>query len=1100
MNLTPCPPYATGEKKRGGPLCRFYILKWVMAIIFIACFNVTASVMAQQVTLKVKNASLENVFNSIKKQTGYAFLYRDNFLENTQSVTVNVKNVTLDAALQACFQHQPLSYEIVGKTVVIKRKPESDSKEQKEPGKPISGRVADTTGAYLPGVTVKVKNTALSTITDGSGGFTLTVPGQATLVFSFIGFQTRELSVTGPVMNIVLHPSRSALDEIKIIGYGTTTQRLATGSVSKVSGEALQNQPITDPILGLQARVPGLFITQNNGLPGSGFNILIRGRNSISQGTLPLYIIDGIPFDATNPTQVIATGSINVMNPFNSVNPGDIESIEVLKDADATSIYGSRGANGVILITTKRPKAGSLNTSLDIRTGFSKVERALHLMDGKQFRSMRREAFRNDSITPDINNAPDLEGIDTIINNDFTKTLIGGTAATTNLQFRISGGSANTQFTAGANYAYEGTVFPGNMSNVRKSLNLSVNHTSANKRFSALLTSSYAYTNSSLITTDLTSILSLPPYGFTLKDGSGKLVWTDAANAYYGNPLSYTLQPYNGQTDLLNTSGIISYKLLPELLVKANGGYNLIGYNEYRLSPLASFDPAQNIKGNAGFGNSTTRNWSLEPQIEYKRRLYSKGSIDAIIGSSFQSAEGLKNYISGSGYVSDALINTVAGAATIKATNDYSLYHYNAFFGRLSLNWNDTYLLNFTGRRDGSSRFGPGNRFANFGSVGAAWIFTGLDLFKAKLPALSFGKLRASYGTSGNDQIGNYKYLDTYTASSMTYQQSLSLQPTRLFNNKYSWEQFNKLELALELGLFSDRLFVSADFFRNKSDNQLISYSLPGQTGFSSVLVNFPGTVENKGWEFEVRSENIRGQAVSWSSSFNLTLPKNKLLRFPGLANSSYANSYAIGQPLSVLFGYQYLGVNPANGNYSVKDQNGDGVYDDKDYIILGNTDPVFYGGLQNTIRYKNISVDFLFQFVKQMGRDPVLGNSGTIGSGANLPDYILGDHWQKPGDRVTYGKFTQAYGTDLYNSYNLASLSGAQLTDASYIRLKTLSIMYALPSSWLRTISIQRLSIYAEGQNLLTFTHYKGPDPEVQSIYSLPPLRTIAFGIKANL
>ncbi len=1072
----------------------------VAFLVTFTIMNVCASAHAQSITLSEKQSSLKEVLNKIKKQSGFQFWYNKTDIQKAKPVTVNLKNVSLKEALDQCFEGQDLTYEIIGKTIAVKAKVEPAK--EKRGGvlkKNITGKVTDEDGVGLAGVTVKVKGTNTQTQTSVKGDYSIEVgDGRPVLLFSSVGYQTQERAVLQDgTINIILSANSSVLDELKVIGYGTTTQRLTTGSVSKVSASEIERQPVSNPIIALQGRVPGLFITQTNGLPGGGINILIRGKNSISQGTLPLYIVDGVPFDSRNPTQLVATGSMNVNNPFNSINPGDIESIEVLKDADATSIYGSRGANGVILITTKKPRIGNLNVSMDTYTGWGRVARSLHLMDGQQFRDLRREALRNDGLPVDINTAPDLVVLDSNIVNDWQKMLIGGTAATTNIQLRMSGGSANTQFTAGANYNYQGTVFPGDYSNTRKGLNLAINHSSMDKKFTAAFTSSYAYTSSKLLTNDMTQYLAYPPYGFTPVDANGKLVYNEVSN-YFGNPYMWLFSKYNGYTDLLNTSAALSYNILGDIKIKFNGGYNLIGYNEDSSFPISAQDPAQNPLGSAGFGHNTVRSWSAEPQLEYNRTFIDKLKVNVLGGASWQSMEGKKNLLSGSGYTSDALLSSISGASSITATTGYDLYHYNAIFGRASLNWDNQYLLNITARRDASSRFGPGKQFANFGSIGAGWIFSENKAFKSLLPVVTYGKLRFSYGTSGNDQIGNYAYLDSYTPATNLYQGSLSLQPTRLYNKNYSWEQFKKIDAALELGFVNDRFFLTVDYFRNRSDNQLVPYSLPTQTGFSTVLLNFPGKVQNSGWEIEARADILKSEQFRWSASANITIARNKLLSYPNLENSSSASLLVIGQSLSVIRGYEYLGVDPQTGIYTFKDQNGDGKLTTADYITLGNTDPKFYGGLQNTLRLGRLSLDFLFQFVKQTSRDPVLSQSNPIGAGNNLPTYVS-NHWKTPGDQATYGKSGQTFGTAVYTSATNVFNSGGAFTDASYIRLKNASLNFNFPGKWLSSVRLKSLSVYLEGQNLLTITKYPGADPEMQSIYILPPLRVIATGIKAT-
>lgn len=1069
----------------------------LLLTILISAFQMNAH--AQSITLTRRQAPLKEVLDEIGKQSGYKLLYNNRHLEQARPVTVQLKSEPLRTALDQCMSGQPLTYEIINKTILIRPRETKEKEKTTAPAKSnkIEGKIINEQGEALAGATVRIKGTDQVIITNQQGVFSFNDDVKSNIaIVVFVGYESQEAPIHNQMI-VTLQKSNSRLDEAQIIAYGTTTKRLSTSSISSVKSEDIEKQPISNPLLALQGRVPGLFITQANGHPGGGINILIRGKNSISQGTLPLYIVDGVPFDSQNPTQVVATGSMNINNPFNSINPGDIESIEVLKDADATSIYGSRGANGVILITTKKAKAGKLNVNLDTYTGWSKVTRSLQLMNGQQFRNLRREALANDGLPIDINNAPDLVVLDSNIVNDWQKILIGGTAPTTNIQARISGGNATTQFTAGANYNYQGTVFPGNYSTDRKGLNLAINHQSPDQKFTAAFTSSYAYTSSRLLAQDMTQYLSLPPYGYSLVDENGKLVW-DEVSKYFGNPFMWLYNSYNGYTDLLNTSATLNYNITPSLKARINGGYNLMGYSEDQAFPISAHDPEENILGNASFGQNTVRSWSLEPQLEFNRMFLEKLKFSLLVGASWQSREGKKSVQFGEGYTSDALLSSISGAATIRATTGYDLYHYNAAFGRVSANWDNQYLINITARRDASSRFGPGNQFANFASIGAAWIFSNNKRIREALPAISHGKVRISYGSSGNDQIGNYAYLDTYTPSPNLYQGGLSLQPTRLYNGNYGWEQFTKLDAALELGLLNDRAFLTVDYFRNRSDNQLVNYTLPSQTGFASVLMNFPGKVQNSGWEVEARADIIRDSRLSWSASANLTIARNKLLAFPDLENSNSANVLVVGEPLSVLRGYQYLGVDHQTGIYNFKDQNDDGKLTTEDFITLGHTDPKFYGGIQNTLRWGCFSLDFLFQFVKQTGRHPVLSQANPIGSGSNLPTYVS-DHWRNQGDQVIYGKPGQTYGTPVYNSTMEIYNSGAAYTDASYIRLKNASLNFSFPERWLAKVHLKSLSFYVEGQNLLTITKYAGADPEVQSLYVLPPLRVFATGFRAN-
>jgi hypothetical protein len=408
-------------------------------------------------------------------------------------------------------------------------------------------------------------------------------------------------------------------------------------------------------------------------------------------------------------------------------------------------------------------------------------------------------------------------------------------------------------------------------------------------------------------------------------------------------------------------------------------------------------------------------------------------------------------------------------------------------------------VINITGRRDGSSRFGPGKQFANFGAIGGAWIFTKTKLFENSFSFISFGKIRGSYGITGNDLIGNYQYLDSYTGTPYQYQGQPALFPTKLFNPDYSWEQINKLDLAIDLGILKDRISITTDWFKNKSTNQIINYSLPGQTGFTTVLQNFPGIVQNKGIEFSLNATVIKKPKFAWETFLNITSSSNKLLEFPGLETSSYANKYIIGKPLTSVIGALYSGVNTQTGVYEFFAKDKTLTYNptSSDYTYLGTTDPKYYGGFQNNISYSGWELDFLFEFRKQLGRDAIFSTGGVGGSISNEPVNML-DRWQHPGDNNKFEMFTQAFGPAGSAAFKINN-SSAVVTDASFCRLKNVSLSYSLPQKILKKISVEKCRVYFEAQNLLTITKYEGADPETQNILTLPTLKVMATGIQVS-
>jgi hypothetical protein len=428
--------------------------------------------------------------------------------------------------------------------------------------------------------------------------------------------------------------------------------------------------------------------------------------------------------------------------------------------------------------------------------------------------------------------------------------------------------------------------------------------------------------------------------------------------------------------------------------------------------------------------------------------------------------------------------------------SNYALYKYTAVYGRANYTLDDTYILNATFRRDGSTRFGPGRRFGNFGSIGAAWIFTN-ESFMPKGDVLSFGKLRGSYGTSGNDNVGNYQYLASWSPTSFPYDGVSGLTPSRIPNPDYNWEVSKKLDIGLDLGFFHDKVLLNAGYYRNISDNQLVDYALTPQTGMSSITANFPAKVLNNGWEFELNTTNISGKHFTWKSSLNLTIARNKLLEFPGIESSSYSTTYIVGQSLNIVQGFQFTGVDPATGVPKFFDKSKDGsISDYDDYVVLGKTDPSYYGGFQNNFTYKQFQLDFLFQFVKQEGPTVNYGYlSDSYGAFGNK-DLSAQNRWRKSGDITDVPRASLTAGNAAYNAYrNNYRFSSAVWGNASYIRLKNISLRYDL-SAAVEKWKIKGASIFVQAQNLITITNYKGFDPETQGVV-LPPLKTLTAGLQ---
>lgn len=1092
-------------------------MKLICVLMIAACVQVSAGSFAQTVSASFTNSPIEKVFKEITRQTGYSFIYQRNQLEQTTPVTLSVKNEQLEQLLRKCFEKQPLTFTIVDKYIVVQTKPAvvtvpaSPTKEVIT----VSGKVMNEAGEALAGATVTAKKSGIATSTNDKGEFVLKdIDANERLLITSIGYHAEEIEISNRnYLLIKLKVAIGTLDETIIMAYGKTSKRLNTGNISKVSSEELSKQPVSNPLLALAGRIPGLSVTQSSGLNGAAVKVQLRGQNSILQGSEPLYIIDGIPFAAANNrlNQITnATDEIG-MSPFNLVNIDNIESIEVLKDADATAIYGSRGANGVILISTKKGTAGKAKFRANINSGFSKVTRTMDMLNTQQYIQMRREGLFNDGLIPSANPsdpgyAPDIMIWDTTRYTDLKKLLIGEAAYTANAQVSLSGGSINTQFLIGAAYQKQTTVFPTTHGDSKTSVNFSLNHTGNDKKLSLRLSGNYLSNVNSLNIIDLTSFINLPP-NIRLYDNAGKISWQEkdvflSDVLFRPNPLAALNTTYNGRFKNLISNFEFGYEITKGLKTRINLGYNMLQANETSAEPSTAIDPYSGNLPSANFANRTQISWIAEPQLEYTRSS-NYGTITTMLGTTWQENKSESISVQAFNYTNDLLLGSVNGAGTVRTTNSGTQYRYTAFFGRLTYNFKDRYIINVSGRRDGSTRFGPENRFSNFGAIGGAWIFSNTKLIEKQFKFLSFGKLRTSYGITGNDQIGDYKYLDTWTAASNTYQGIPVTNPTALFNPNFSWERNKKIEAAVELGFLSNKILLSAVYYRNRSNNQLISYTLPVQTGFTSVLKNLDALLQNQGMEFQLNTKNITSKDFTWTSALNITVNRNKLIAFPGLSTSSYANTYTIGKSVSTRRLYSYLGVDPSAGLYQFDDVDANGLLDKNDRVNYVNTDPKFFGGLLNALQYKGLAVSLFFEFRKQKGYNFLSNNSTVYTPGyglINQPVAVL-SRWQKPGDISNIQQFTATSSTDAFKRMNFyLPISDANISDASFIRCKNISFSYDLPAKFSNAIKSEKCLVFLHVQNLFVITKYEGADPETQNMFVLPPLRTIVAGFNLTL
>lgn len=1078
----------------GIPTKTILIMKLVFLLLTTVFLHAYAGTSAQVVSLTGKNIPFRHVMEEVKKQSGYVILTTRKLLDEVRPVSLSVHNMPLMDFLNLVLKDQPLQYRISDKTILLTRKDKDDP----APGirQPltdtiapvivpvVSGIITDSAGAPVIGATIRIKATKTVTASDKDGKFLLpAVHNNAVLQISSIGYDSREVTAGAGILTIRMKRSVTRLDETVVLGYGKTSRRTLIGSIAKVGASEIDNQPVGNIFAAISGRMAGVDAVSSGGYPRTaGYSIKVRGAASITAGADPLYIVDGIPVQTLQEV----------------VNPADVESIEVLKDADATAIYGSRGANGVVLITTKKGKAGKTAVNLDVYTGVTDVSRRMDLLNTTEYLDLRRKAFAAQGIAPNTGSAPDLLVWDTTQHHDWQKYLMGNRAPFTNVQLDISGGDERTQFMLSFGGRHEGSVLVGKQYNNRYNGRLNIQHRSVNNRFS--LSAGAMYTRQDVFVTgnDPSKSLLTPP-DYPLYDSTGKPYFTASgmvspATFFYLNSLT--------QTSFYVGNASLRYKLLAPLELKVDLGYasnlsnsvtkNLNGSLNPYISPYSRI---------AYYLASEYTTYNIEPQLNYHLSR-KKHSLELLLGATAQRTTTKANSIAGAGYTSDDLLGSIGAANVIfLRTSDTRDYKYQSLFSRVIYSFDEKYLLSGIFRTDGSSRFGPANRYGKFWSVGAAWIFTEESIFRNALPFVSFGKLKLSYGKTGNDQIGDYKYLSIYSPS-FVYNDANTITPTSLGNDLYSWENTNKLDIALELSLFNHRITLNSNFFSNTITNPLVNQTVPSQTGFSSYVANLNARVQSRGWEFELNAINMDKHNFRWVTAATFSITRNKLLSFPDLQNSVYANLLEVGKSINLYRGYKFTGVDANTGLAKMEDIDKNGVITyPNDYQTLGGANPDFYGGIGNTFTYKGLSLDIFVQFRKQPWQFGYLYLHGQpLGMMQNVKRDLTTKYWKGPGDtQASVPGLAATSASPVYRNFNSEfSRSDAAYSDASFIRVKNISLSYTLPARWANKAQLKEVKIYLRAQNPFLFTKYDALDPE--SGLTVPVLRNWTAGINIKL
>ncbi|HZH97306.1 MAG TPA: SusC/RagA family TonB-linked outer membrane protein, partial [Flavisolibacter sp.] len=829
----------------------------------------------------------------------------------------------------------------------------------------------------------------------------------------------------------------------------------------------------------LQGRVPGMFIAQNTGVTGSGFHVLIRGYGTFRSGFDPLYIVDGVPYPSS---EIVTNHKAKFgVNGLSLLNTGEIERVEVLKDADATAIYGSRGGNGVVLITTKKATLGPTTIDLNLHTGIGKLTRRPSFLSAQQYLEMRREIKRNDntSIGP---GDYDLNGTwDTTHYTDWSKELMGGTAQITDGQLSISGGSNILNYRINGGYRRETTILPAEGSNQRSSVHFYLANAAAEKKLKLELSGTYgAGTDdqpSFPFGIGLYLLRPVQPPSF-LPDGSLN------EDPTFDNPYRVLRNPYK-----MNSSSLISHLKASWAPVNGLELSTSFGFHTQSFSDFSGEPASGNRVASANYSTHNIRTLIIEPQAVYQVNLKRKGKLSALVGATYQKTVTAFQNLKASGFNNTALLGDPRAATTLSiARSGYTTYKYLGTFSRLSYNLDNKYLLNATGRVDGTSRFGPGKQFHPFGAIGAAWIMSE-ERFMRKLNWINFAKLKASHGSVGNSDIQDYAFMDTYAPFLGIYQGVQGLTPNQLFDRNLGWELKKSWELALELQLFKNRLGMSVSTYRNRTSQQLEYQYLSTVTGFSRVLLNRNALVQNKGIEVVLSGTPVTRGHFLWHLDANVAFQQNRLLRFDGLENTRFRDNFSIGKPITSGMIYRFGGVDPQTGNFFFIDRNGHPTITPAvaDRTVRIDMAPKAFGGMSSSLTYKRISLDVSSVFVIRRAYYPMFTYQRFTQVGLA--------RWQKPGDITSVPKHTDK------EFYLLDQTAGGNILahpDASYLRVRNISLSYRLGQKLLDRMHMQTFRLYLQGQNLFTFSRIKNADPENIDYHgSIAPLRVITGGFQ---
>lgn len=1078
-----------------------------------------AEVLAQKVSIQVRNRTFKSVIQQLQQQSGYSFVLDNVYLRQARPITLSLKNVEILDALPLVFANQPFDYQVEGKVVYFSPKLIThliDAGVNVLQQRVIKGRVIDEQGNPLEGVTVRVKGTSVVSMTDADGDYEITVPNNLHLLaYSIVGFKSAELLVEGKsIVDVSLKAVISNLDEVAVIGYGTQSTRLTSTSMVRIGSEKISNRPVSNVTQALIGHTPGVWLQQVSGQPGTAPNIRIRGNGSITSGNSPLYVIDGFP--------------TNDAGMFNSIAPSDIESVDILKDAAASAIYGSKAGNGVIIITTKKGKEGKTRFSFDALSGFESVSKKIDLLSPEQYLEIARESVANQGIEmPEYFSNPDLwtftDWQDVIFRTAPVQSYrLGASGGTEKVRFNVSGGLLDQQGILLNSYMKRYHFKAGFDADLNRFLSVGVN---INAAFSEERTQAPAGNNGVAGSAGVISYaLSSPPILPVMKENGDYFIVMQ-------EPLA--LQAFNtGLTNPLNkldatksyyymfrqmASGFIELKPIVGLKVRStlNVSYLNQKQDQYieaflakgglNIGNISTPDLAQ-ISATRGNATNIDLYWSTI--ATYDLQLKSDHHFTTLLGYDVSTQKLFSTTVTPRTDVNtpvafdNTVIKNVQGALLRNGSSGQSRYAYDGVFARLNYHYGGRYIISSSIRKDRSSRFGPGNRSGVFYSASAAWNASE-EAFLENLAFLSTFKIRASYGETGNDQLGgNYPWVASLGTANYVFGEGTSNTrvptyfPGGFSNRGLQWEKNRQIDIGLDLGFLNERIQLTADVYRRRS-NTILSAALPIINGKASSVIQNVGLVQNKGLELDLNTRNLAG-AFKWNSSLNWTLNRNLIVKLTDdqtqLGNATAGSAWPgvirnyVGRPMGDLYMYVVEGTfnnedDLANypklgtqlvGDLRFRDVNGDGTITAEDLTLVGNYQPKFFFGINNTFSYRDFDLGILL--------DGIYGNKvinlleRPLATGRYRENLISAalDRWQsedEPGNG-TFPRLGNPHGTNVNSNTRF-------LYDGSFLRIRNLTLGYTLPARAMNRLDIHYLRIFLVAQNLFTFTQYTGYNPE---------------------